>query len=384
MADTDRLYTSLAAERKRAQLVKAAIEALAVLASEKGVANGVATLDESGMIPSSQLPSYVDDAVELLDITDTAPEHCAKGDRYYDTTTGKIVRATATDTWGTGTTTNTDPEKDKIYVNIANDKSYRWTGTVMTEIGSSDITGIRIGQSGSTILPSQGVVTIPEYPDNVIEGYLNPNDGKFYAEREAVVEEEEVTGYTYSGEITGKAKAIYVELSTGRMYRFVGVGYIEVGRWYDLATPSVDGQGGSDGLMSAADKAKLNNLPAWSLAENKPSYGYSEIGYDVATAADNENTAGIVTIDGTKPLTVLTLTGDVSSLDLASGKAPEAGHSAHVIMYSASACNVSIAHDATVRVCPNGSEGMSISIVAGGYAEVDFLNAGGKIFVRCV
>ena len=116
----------------------------------------------------------------------------------------------------------------------------------------------------------------------------------------------------------------------------------------------------------------------------EPSYDYSEIVYDVATEADNGNTAGIVTIDGTKPLTVLTLTGDVSSLDLASGKTPEAGHSAHVIMYSASACNVSIAHDVTVRVCPKGSDGMSISIVAGGYAEVDFLNAGGKIFVRGV
>lgn len=222
------------------------------------------------------------------------------------------------------------------------------------------------------------------FASSIFEGYLNPSDGKFYETREPIVVEEEITGYTYSGEIAGKAKAIYVELSTGRMYRWVELGYSEIGRWYDLATPSVEGQGGSNGLMSAADKEKMNNLPAWSLTPNKPSYGYSEIGYDVATEADNGNTAGIITIDGTKPLTVLTLTGDVSSLDLASGKAPEAGHSAHVIMYSASACNVSIAHDATVRVCPKGSDGMSISIVAGGYAEVDFLNAGGKIFVRGV
>lgn len=377
MADTDRLYTSIAAERKRAQLVKAAIEALAVLASEKGAANGVATLDESGMIPSSQLPSYVDDAVELLDITDTAPEHCAKGDRYFNTTTGKIVRAMATDTWGTGTTTNTDPEKDKIYVNIANDKSYRWTGTVMTEISSSDITGIRIGQSGSTILPSQGVVTIPEYPDNVLEGYLNSNDGKFYEEREAVVEEEEVTGYTYSGEITGKAKAIYVEISTGRMYRWVGLGYSEVGRWYDLATPSVDGQGGSNGLMSAADKAKLNNLPAWSLAENKPGYVYSEIGYTVNAVT---SAGGTVSLDGTTPLHVVTLTGNVSALTLSAN--PPAGHSCHVILTSTAERTVAIAHDATNRVCPEGKSPDPLTIPANGYIEVDFLNAGGKVYVR--
>lgn len=32
--------------------------------AQKGVANGVATLDDSGLIPSAQLPSYVDDVIE--------------------------------------------------------------------------------------------------------------------------------------------------------------------------------------------------------------------------------------------------------------------------------------------------------------------------------
>ena len=31
--------------------------------AEMGVANGVATLNESGLVPSSQLPSYVDDVL---------------------------------------------------------------------------------------------------------------------------------------------------------------------------------------------------------------------------------------------------------------------------------------------------------------------------------
>ena len=34
--------------------------------SEMGIANGVATLDESGLIPSSQLPGFVDDIIEIL------------------------------------------------------------------------------------------------------------------------------------------------------------------------------------------------------------------------------------------------------------------------------------------------------------------------------
>ena len=32
--------------------------------SEKGVANGVATLDANGVVYSTQLPSYVDDVLE--------------------------------------------------------------------------------------------------------------------------------------------------------------------------------------------------------------------------------------------------------------------------------------------------------------------------------
>jgi len=53
---------------------------------------------------------------------------------YFNTgsTNKKIYTATATNTWGT---TGTEPEKSKIYVNTADDKTYRWSGSVMTEIG---------------------------------------------------------------------------------------------------------------------------------------------------------------------------------------------------------------------------------------------------------
>ena len=123
---------------------------LSVPLSQKGSAGGVASLDENGMVPSEQLPSYVDDVVELLAVTDTAPEHCAKGDLYFNTTTKKVVRATATDTWGTGSTTNTDPEKGKIYVDLTDDKTYRWGGTAMVPISNPTIPKTD-GITGSTV-----------------------------------------------------------------------------------------------------------------------------------------------------------------------------------------------------------------------------------------
>lgn len=76
--------------------------------SDRGVANGVATLNGSGVIASAQLPSYVDDIIE-----------------------GATLAAFP----GTG-------EAGKIYLALNTNKAYRWTGTVYLEIlaspGSTD------------------------------------------------------------------------------------------------------------------------------------------------------------------------------------------------------------------------------------------------------
>lgn len=70
-----------------------------------GAAEGVASLDTNGKVPTSQLPSFVDDVVEVNGI-DSAP------------TTG---------------------ETDKIYVDTVTNKTYRWSGTAYIEISASDI-----------------------------------------------------------------------------------------------------------------------------------------------------------------------------------------------------------------------------------------------------
>lgn len=87
----------------------------------KGQPNGVATLDNSGQVPSTQLPSYVDDVLEgyvdpssivLPDYTTTA---------FYKTRTGSA---------GNYTYSNPYPkETDKIYVDVEDGKTYRCTGT---------------------------------------------------------------------------------------------------------------------------------------------------------------------------------------------------------------------------------------------------------------
>lgn len=77
--------------------------------NEKGNPNGVASLDSNGLVPSTQLPSYVDDVIEV----------------------------------GTKINLPTTGEKDKIYI-VVNDETsngdtstYRWTGTVYAMVSNT-------------------------------------------------------------------------------------------------------------------------------------------------------------------------------------------------------------------------------------------------------
>ena len=83
-----------------------------VLASEKGAANGVATLDDNGLVPSSQLPSYVDDVIEAANFAALPAEG----------------------------------EGGKIYVTLDNNKTYRWGGSAYAEISAS----IALGETAGT------------------------------------------------------------------------------------------------------------------------------------------------------------------------------------------------------------------------------------------
>ncbi len=112
--------------------------------TQKGAANGVATLDAAGQVPAAQLPSYVDDVVELLTIG-TAPASCAEGDMYYNTTDAVIYTATGDNTWGT---TGSTAEASKIYVTIDTNESYRWSGSAMVQIGADKLKGVQLTIAG--------------------------------------------------------------------------------------------------------------------------------------------------------------------------------------------------------------------------------------------
>ena len=84
----------------------------AIASTEKGAASGVAELDATGKVPSSQLPSYVDDVVEAADFASLP---------------------------ATG-------ETGKIYITLDDNKTYRWSGTAYVEISAS----LALGETSST------------------------------------------------------------------------------------------------------------------------------------------------------------------------------------------------------------------------------------------
>jgi hypothetical protein len=101
--------------------------------SEKGAINGVATLDSGGKVPSSQLPSFVDDAIEVVDFVSTLPTSgLTIGQVYFKTTDNKLYTATSTTAFNSGEAAS----QGIIYVRLSNNAPYRWTGSVMQVISN--------------------------------------------------------------------------------------------------------------------------------------------------------------------------------------------------------------------------------------------------------
>jgi hypothetical protein len=111
----------------------------------KNQANGVAGLDASGKISASQLPAGYDNVDMLQSFVTTNPSSNMRiGQKFYNTTTKKIFTATSATT---GVETAVEGG-DKIYINITENKSYRWTGATMVAVG--DGSGVALGTTSST------------------------------------------------------------------------------------------------------------------------------------------------------------------------------------------------------------------------------------------
>ena len=241
--------------------------------SEMGVANGVATLDADGKVPASQLPSYVDD---IIDVYAT----------YSKSDTGVLSNVTLyLDAAHTQLVTG---EAGKIYQNIADGEpqyQFRWTGTIFSQTGAS-----------SLIL---GEVTGTAY---------DGAKGKANADNIAKIKGTSLSHIKDAAPVTTAADKVSInyECYEGNQYGAAGTDHTA-----DIPAATTS----KAGVMSAADKAKLDNIaagaevnvqsdwniadttsdafiknkptsmpasdvPAWAKAVNKPTYTKTEVGLE--------------------------------------------------------------------------------------------------------
>ena len=111
-----------------------------------GANNGICPLDATGVISSVYLPGYVDDVVEVKSFITAKPD--AKG-LYYNSSTKKIEEYEENMPGNVDLIKSQAPENGKIYVNLADNKVYRWSGSAMVVISDT----IALGETGSTAFP---------------------------------------------------------------------------------------------------------------------------------------------------------------------------------------------------------------------------------------
>lgn len=184
--------------------------------SQKGKANGVASLDANGKVPSTQLPSYVDDVLE----------YSAKSSF---PTTG---------------------ETGKIYVDTTTNKTYRWSGSAYIEISAS----LALGETSSTAYAGdKGKATT-----NIVNQYLG-EDNLIYHTDESVLKigNSDARGIDiYSdGDILLNAASVKVndkEIATVDALEQVAAGKVD----------KVEGKGLSDNNYTDEDQTKLSGIEA--------------------------------------------------------------------------------------------------------------------------
>lgn len=240
--------------------------------SSIGIASGVASLGADGRVPSSQLPSYVDDVVEGDSLTDFP----------------KVGEA------------------GKIYVALDTNKTYRWSGSNYVEISAS----LAIGTTASTAFAGNRGVALETW-----QGKLRSKDSVVSVSSSATA-----TGATIT--VTG------VDLSTGTDVAKTGnlpmasssaAGMITAAMFDDIEE-AISSAGGVSGLTT-----RVTNLETWQ-GKLDGKTAISKLGNATGTASGatiNTSTLNLETgaaAAGTA-ITIPLATGSVGGLVLGSERA---------------------------------------------------------------
>ena len=205
----------------------------------KGANSGVAELDANGKVPTSQLPSYVDDVLEYS------------------------AKASFPTTGETG----------KIYVDLATNLTYRWSGSAYTEISPS----LALGETSSTAYRGDRGKTA--YDHSQVKDGSNPHGTTFanIASKPTTISGYGITDAKIaSGTITLGSNTITPLTSSSSLNASnLSSGTVPAARLPAASTSA-------NGAMSSADKSKMN---------------YTNIAYGTCST-DAATAAKVITVSG--------------------------------------------------------------------------------------
>jgi hypothetical protein len=309
----------------------------AIPATEKGANSGVATLDASGKIPSSQLPGSVDEIIEGY---------------LYE---GKFYEDSAHTTEITG-------ETSKIYVDLTTNKTYRYSGTAFVEISAS----LALGETSSTAYRGDygkaaydhSLVTSGN-PHNVTAAEVGlGNVGNFKA-----VSTEANQGLTSTEQANARANIGAGTSSFDGQYSSLtgtptlgSAAALDVASSGDASTTEV--VKGDDSRLTDARNAA--DVYSWAKAETKPTYTASEVGLGNVGNFKAVSTEANQGLDSTEQANARANIGAGTSslvLGTTSGTAAEGDHTHTASMaVSADTVDIALAAGTTYKITAGGDD----------------------------
>ena len=232
-----------------------ATEVGAIPTTDKGISNGVATLDSNGKIPTSQLPSAIDEIIE---------GYLYEGVFYEDS----------------AHTTPITGETSKIYVDLSTNKTYRYSGSQYVEISAS----LALGETSSTAYRGDygkaaydHSLVVTGNPHNVTKSDVGlGNVGNFKAvsteENQGLSNTEKLNARTNIGAGTSNFDGQYSSLS----------GLPTLGTAAELNV-AVTGNASASEVVKGndtrlSDARPASDVSAWAKAADKPTYTAAEVG----------------------------------------------------------------------------------------------------------
>lgn len=247
--------------------------------SERGVANGVATLDERGKIPVSQLDGQmarvfgIEKAVASS--TNLPSGGVSEGDRYYVINTKKIYERLE-DSWDEGT----DPKEDTIY-------NFRLTDAT----GSSSRTNILYRWDGKSLVEISASLALGETSGTAYEGSKGKKNADDIASLNSKVSA--IEGLNIDATYAKKTEALGTTVNWAAGTNNATLTFNTISGTNKVVTLTLASTAAA-GLMSKEDKTKLESLNNYSLplaasgVRGGIQIGYAENGKNYAVKLDRE------------------------------------------------------------------------------------------------